>query len=140
MNSFQYRRRGGNRARVPEKADDLVVTHNGLTSLIGDHHGIQNLSATLSRMSPTTRRQFVEQCASATAGAMLLPVFARADSSGPSIHFPTDPRERVAVAAYPFREFIVGWKGWDRNTPSKVPRGQQMELKDFVAHVAEKFN
>lgn len=54
--------------------------------------------------------------------------------------FPTNPRERVAVAAYPFREFIVGWKGWDGNTPSKVPAAQQMELKDFAAHVAEKFN
>lgn len=91
-------------------------------------------------MSPTTRRQFVEQCAGATAGAWLLPVLAHAASSGPSVKFPTNPRERVAVAAYPFREFIVGWKGWDGNTPSKVPAAQQMELKDFAAHVAEKFN
>lgn len=44
------------------------------------------------------------------------------------------------MAAYPFREFIVGWKGWDGNSPSKVPRDQQMELKDFAAHIAEKFN
>ena len=44
------------------------------------------------------------------------------------------------MAAYPFREFIVGWKGWDGNTPSTVPVAQQMELKDFAAHVAEKFN
>ena len=100
----------------------------------------ENLSATLSPMSPTTRRQFVGQCVSAAAGAMLLPAFASTASSGPSIHFPSDPRDRVAVAAYPFREFIVGWKGWDGNTPSKVPREQQMELKDFAAHVAEKFN
>jgi len=91
-------------------------------------------------MSPTTRRQFVEKCTCAAAGAWLLPAFARAASSKPSIHFPTDPRDRVAVAAYPFREFIVGWKGWDGNTPSQVPKGQQMELKDFAAHVAEKFN
>ena len=54
--------------------------------------------------------------------------------------FPSDPRKRVAVAAYPFREFIVGWKGWDGKTPSTVPAAQQMELKDFAAHVAEKFN
>ena len=91
-------------------------------------------------MSPTTRRQFVEQCASAAAGAWLLPGLARAANSGPSTHFPSDPRQRVAVAAYPFREFIVGWKGWNGNTPSKVPREQQMELKDFAAHVADKFN
>jgi sugar phosphate isomerase/epimerase len=91
-------------------------------------------------MSPTTRRQFVEQCASAAAGAWLLTGLARAANSGPSTHFPSDPRQRVAVAAYPFREFIVGWKGWNGNTPSKVPREQQMELKDFAAHVADKFN
>src|SRR6201998_2309293 len=60
--------------------------------------------------------------------------------STPSVHFPSDPRKRVAVAAYPFREFIVGWKGWDGKTPSTVPAAQQMELKDFAAHVAEKFN
>ena len=91
-------------------------------------------------MSPTTRRQFVEQCASAAAGAWLLPGLARAANSGPSTHFPSDPRQRVAVAAYPFREFIVGWKAWNGKTLSKVPREQQMELKDFAAHVADKFN
>ena len=91
-------------------------------------------------MSTLTRREFVGQCAIAIAGASIVPNMARAASSGPSIHFPSDPRERVAVAAYPFREFIVGWKGWDGNTPSTVPRDQQVELKDFAAHVAEKFN
>ncbi|MFZ0807856.1 MAG: sugar phosphate isomerase/epimerase family protein [Candidatus Sulfotelmatobacter sp.] len=54
--------------------------------------------------------------------------------------FPRNPRERVAVAVYPFREFIVGWKGWDGKSPSAVPAAQQVELKDFAAHVAEKFN
>ena len=44
------------------------------------------------------------------------------------------------MAAYPFREYIVGWKGWDGKTPSRVPREQQMQLKDFAAHVADKFN
>src|ERR1700747_384556 len=91
-------------------------------------------------MSPITRRQFVEQCAGTAAGACLLPSLGRAAVSGPSVPFPTDPRERVAVAAYPFREFIVGWKGWDGKTPSSVPRAQQRELIDFAAHVAEKFS
>lgn len=91
-------------------------------------------------MSATTRRQFVGQCAGAAAGALLLPGFAHASGSEPSVHFPTDPRERVAVAAYPFREYIVGWKGWDGNSPSKIPLSQQMQLKDFAAHVVEKFN
>ena len=98
-------------------------------------------SGTLSRMSASNRRQFIGQCAGAAAGAWLLPTFARATaSSEPSVQFPSDPRQRVAVAAYPFREFIVGWKGWDGKTPSTVPISQQMELKDFAAHVAEKFN
>jgi sugar phosphate isomerase/epimerase len=91
-------------------------------------------------MNPTSRREFLQQCAGAAAGAWLLPGLAQAASAEPSIKFPSAPRERVAVAAYPFREFIVGWKGWDGKTPSAVPAAQQIELKDFAAHVAEKFN
>jgi len=92
-------------------------------------------------MSASNRRQFLGQCAGAAAGAWLLPGFGHATaSSQPTVQFPSDPRQRVSVAAYPFREFIVGWKGWDGKTPSTVPVSQQMELKDFAAHVAEKFN
>jgi len=91
-------------------------------------------------MGATTRRTFIEQCAGIGAGLCLFPEVVRAASNGPSIHFPSAPRERVAVAAYPFREFIVGWKGWDGNTPSPIPADRQMELKSFAAHVAEKFN
>ena len=90
-------------------------------------------------MSELTRRRFVGQCAGA-AGACFLPSFARASGRGPSVRFPSNPRERVAVAAYPFREFLVGWQGWDGKTPSKVARAQQIELKDFAAHVVEKFH
>lgn len=92
-------------------------------------------------MKQTNRREFVSLCAGATASALLLPQMARAAaSSKPSVKFPTSPRDRVAVAAYPFREYIVGWKGWDGKTSSKVPVSQQIELKDFAAHIAEKFN
>ena len=91
-------------------------------------------------MNPTNRRQFLGQCAGAAAGAWLLPELGRAaGGSGPAVEFPADPRERVAVAAYPFREFLVGWKGWDGKSPSTLPASQQIELKDFAAHVAEKF-
>jgi sugar phosphate isomerase/epimerase len=91
-------------------------------------------------MNPT-RRQFLGRCAGAAAGSWLLPgLVCAAANAEPSVKFPSLPRERVAVAAYPFREFIVGWKGWDGKTPSSVPPAQQMELKDFAAHVAEKFN
>jgi sugar phosphate isomerase/epimerase len=75
----------------------------------------------------------------AAAGAWLLPALAHASNSGPSVQFPTAARDRISVAAYPFREYIVGWKGWDGKTPSTVPAAQQMEMKDFPAHVAEKF-
>jgi len=91
-------------------------------------------------MNVTNRRQFVGQCAAVAAGAWLLPEWMQGASTGPSVSFPSAARDRVAVAAYPFREFIVGWKGWDGKTPSTVPVAQQMELKDFAAHVAEKFN
>lgn len=91
-------------------------------------------------MWKTSRRQFVGQCAAATAGAWLLPELARAPGSQPAVQFPAAARDRVAVAAYPFREFIAGWKGWDGKTPSSVPAAQQMELKDFAAHVIAKFN
>lgn len=69
----------------------------------------------------------------------MAPGLARAAKSAPSAPFPTDPRKRVAVAAYPFREFIVGWKGWDGKTPSRVPAARQIELINFAAHVAERF-
>jgi sugar phosphate isomerase/epimerase len=92
-------------------------------------------------MKATNRRRFLGQCAGAAAGAWLLRESARAAGSpNPSVAFPTVPRERVAVAAYPFREFIVGWKGRDGKSTSTVSASQQIELKDFATHVAEKFN
>jgi sugar phosphate isomerase/epimerase len=45
------------------------------------------------------------------------------------VQFPTEARERIAIASYPFRNFIAG------------PRGnaaQKMDLKDFAAHCGEK--
>ena len=69
-----------------------------------------------------------------------MPGLAHAADSQPSVKFPTAPRDRVSVAVYPFREYIVGWKGWDGNSLSSVPMAQQIELKDFAAHVAARFN
>jgi sugar phosphate isomerase/epimerase len=91
-------------------------------------------------MSAITRRNFTGRCWAAATGTWLLPKLTFGSASGPSVKFPSDPRERVAVAAYPFREYITGWMGWDGKTPSTVPRSQQLEFKDFAAHVAEKFN
>ena len=51
---------------------------------------------------------------------------------GPSLRFPTAPRERIAIASYPFREFIVGRE--------EMSGGGKMELREFAAHVSRKFN
>ncbi len=52
--------------------------------------------------------------------------------AGPSMVFPTATRERIAIASYPFREFIAGHD--DKSGSGK------MELKEFAAHVSAKFN
>jgi len=57
---------------------------------------------------------------------------ASTDTAQPSMPFPEQPQERIAVASYPFRNYLAG---------RKDPLGShKLELKDFSAHVAEKFN
>jgi sugar phosphate isomerase/epimerase len=46
------------------------------------------------------------------------------------MQFPSEPRERIAVASYPFRNFISG--------PGDAAPGQKIDLKDFAAHCREK--
>jgi sugar phosphate isomerase/epimerase len=83
-------------------------------------------------MDRTTRRRFLSQCAGTAAEAWILPVLSRASTvSQPSVEFPSAPRERVAIASYPFREFIAGGDHKSGNPT--------VELKDFSAHVFEKF-
>ncbi|PYU73482.1 MAG: hypothetical protein DMG52_15160 [Acidobacteria bacterium] len=57
---------------------------------------------------------------------------ALAVDAGPSMRFPAAARERLAVASYPFRDFIAGRED--------KPGGGKMELKEFAAHVSAKFN
>jgi sugar phosphate isomerase/epimerase len=84
-------------------------------------------------MRKTTRREFLAQTSIAAAGACFLPALPHAASSSqPAVQFPSQPRERVAIASYPFREFIAGAEHKSGN-PS-------IELKDFAAHVVEKFH
>ena len=66
------------------------------------------------------------------AAAYLLPPLTLATKSGPDLHFPLQPRERIAIASYPFREFIAG-EGHKNGNPT-------IELQDFAAHVMAKFN
>ncbi|HLY17363.1 MAG TPA: sugar phosphate isomerase/epimerase family protein [Bryobacteraceae bacterium] len=72
-------------------------------------------------MSSTTRRTFLTTFA----------VFAAAPrvraAATPDIHFPTTPRDRLAVASYPFRNFM------DR------PGHAGLKLTEFASMVADKF-
>ena len=78
---------------------------------------------------PSTRRTFLTQAATLAAGAYFAPraVFA---ATSPHISFPTAPRDRISVASYPFRNVI---QGPDARATSP------MDLKDFAAHIKEKF-
>jgi len=77
-------------------------------------------------------------------------------AASPAMQFPTAARERIAIASYPFRDFILGRgeknDGQQQNTggaggdivngasASRRGGGGKMELKDFAAHVSAKFN
>jgi sugar phosphate isomerase/epimerase len=70
-----------------------------------------------------TRRDFLKNCGGVAALAVL-----------PDFKFPTNPRERIAVASYPFRAFIDAPGNRDRE------RGKPgMPLTDFARMVVDKF-
>ena len=86
-----------------------------------------------------TRRNFVENVSlAAVATALPNPLASfstfAAQPPGPAVHFPTEPRERLAVASYPFRDFISG------HHDEKPSKSTKMPLTDFPAHVVSKFN
>ena len=56
-------------------------------------------------------------------------------SSVPNLQFPAVPRERIAIASYPFRDFVAS--AHDKNSNSPAPK---MDLKDFLPHIKSKFN
>jgi sugar phosphate isomerase/epimerase len=53
------------------------------------------------------------------------------------MQFPAAARERIAIASYPFRDFIAGPRVQGTAEPSASGK---MELKEFAAHVSAKFN
>src|SRR6266403_3984167 len=92
-------------------------------------------------MRHTTRRRFLAAGGSAAGAAACAGVWpglfagmgtALAADAGPSVKFPAAARERIAIASYPFRDFIA--RREDKSG------GAKMELKDFAAHVGAKFN
>ncbi len=90
-------------------------------------------------MTHYSRRVFLQRTAIAAGlpalGATLPPWSSwLAQATGPHVKFSTDPRARISVATYPFRDFIVG------NWEEKASTTKKMPLKDFPAHVVAKFN
>lgn len=49
------------------------------------------------------------------------------------MQFPSAARERIAIASYPFREFIAGRE-------RRAGDAKRMKLKEFAEHVSAKFN
>lgn len=74
------------------------------------------------------------EAAGAAAGVLFSPDVgtALAAQNEPDIQFPATPRERIAIASYPFRNFIA--------SREDKAGAEKMELKDFAAHVSAKFN
>ena len=83
-----------------------------------------------------TRREFLNHSVTLAAGTLLLPALARASASQPNVSFPTDPRDRIAVASYPFRDFI---SPGDYATAA-LKSTPKMEITEFAAHVIERFH
>src|ERR1700693_2239815 len=90
-----------------------------------------------------TRRNFLSEAATVFGGALLSPagnlVLGRAADDGPHVAFPAPPRERIAIASYLFREFITPGKAQEKSAAAPAAQTTKMELKDFAAHVVEKF-
>ena len=80
-------------------------------------------------MTPLSRRTFVKGALVCTATAVL------AADSGPHRVFPTEPRARLSVATYPFREFITA--PGNRERDSKKPG---MDLATFAARIPKEFD
>jgi sugar phosphate isomerase/epimerase len=82
-----------------------------------------------------TRRDFLFDSAMLAAGQMLLPSLANAAPSQPNVSFPSSVRQRIAVASYPFRDFILPG---EYVTPA-AKSTPKMEITEFAAHVIDRF-
>jgi sugar phosphate isomerase/epimerase len=90
-------------------------------------------------MNTVSRRHFLESSALLTATALTSSASSplsllHAAETAPNLKFPTIPRERLAVATWPFRAFIA--------SPENPYRGNQqspMDLRDFAARIKKDF-
>jgi sugar phosphate isomerase/epimerase len=88
-------------------------------------------------MNLLTRRDFLERLSTITAGSFLAthaPSALAAGQSAPHLQFPTEPRDRIAVASYPFRAYMDVPNNRDRN--ASLPG---MDLTQFPSEVVSKF-
>ncbi len=90
-------------------------------------------------MKSKNRRSFLQRAAAAAVVPALGNPVARVtgwltQTAGPHINFPAQPRDRISVSTYPFREFIVGQHDEKSASTKKMP------LKDFPAQAVAKFN
>ncbi len=83
------------------------------------------------------RRAFVGALTAACAAEALKGGFANvfAAPQSPNINFPIDSRSRIAVSAWAFRSIIDAPQNDERD-----PKLPAMDMKDFAAHIREKFN
>lgn len=86
-------------------------------------------------MPRLSRRGFLESTAALAAGAGAFGWGRKLFSSGPDLKFPAQPRDRIAVASWPFRAFIDS-----PNNPDRNRRQPGMDLKDFAAMVVKRFD
>jgi sugar phosphate isomerase/epimerase len=88
-------------------------------------------------MDKHTRRQFLKNSAVLAAAAATL---ARSDAlwpdTTPHLNFPTEPRQRIAVASWPFRMFIEA----PANKWARDPKLPGMDLTEFPAMVVKRFD
>jgi sugar phosphate isomerase/epimerase len=88
-----------------------------------------------------SRRKFAQTMGAAAAGAAASATFgehfawARTPANNPHVVFPTAPRDRLAVAAWPFRAYINSPTNGDRD-----PQKPGMDLKEFGAYVVKTFD
>ena len=83
------------------------------------------------------RRTFISVLSAACAAETLCGRFSDAfnPSQSPHINFPAEPRARVAISVWAFRSIIDAPLNDERG-----PKLSAMDMKDFAAHVREKFN
>jgi sugar phosphate isomerase/epimerase len=92
----------------------------------------------MQKMNSLTRRAFLDRISVLTAGGLTaasVPDAMPIPDLEPRIIFPSHPRERISIASYPFRAYILSPDNRDRDTT--LPG---MNLLEFPAHVVAKFN